>query len=162
MVRDLVLPNGMVAQVDDEDYDAVAAHNWHARRRGHVFYVRRNVRRPDGAKTKQYLHRFVMGPGRAIDHVDGNGLNNQKSNLRFATDSQNQANRHHLPPTKSSRFRGVTYHRGINRWQASIKVRGQSIYLGCFESETDAAAAYDRAALTHFGEFARTNLGGAA
>ena len=155
------LTQGKVAIVDDEDADRVlAAGEWTAWWSGTRWYAARKV----GVKRNQrtvFLHRFLLGlspDDPQVDHVDGDGLNNQRSNLRLATDSQNHANmsKPKRAYPQSSRFKGVTLVRG-KRWQAYIQVRGRRIHLGVFDTEEEAAAAYDAAAREHFGEFARTN-----
>jgi hypothetical protein len=91
---------------------------------------------------------------KGIDHVDGDGLNNQKRNLRKATPTQNGGNR--VIQKHSSKFKGVTWWKKPKKWVACIRFNTR-IHLGYFESETDAAKAYDAAALKLFGDFALTN-----
>lgn len=104
------------------------------------------------------LHRLVLGvddPTIIVDHVDRDGLNNRRRNLRAATKSQNAAN---VAPRSgcSSAYKGVD--RRGNRWRARVMLSGRYVHLGLFERERDAAAAYDHAVLEHFGEFAVTNV----
>jgi hypothetical protein len=101
---------------------------------------------------------MVMGSKKVIDHIDGNGLNNQLINLRFCTQSQNNANAflNKSSDKFSSKFRGVT--KQYNKYKASIMKDGRAYHLGTFNSETAAAKAYDRKAKEFFGEFARLNF----
>jgi hypothetical protein len=91
-----------------------------------------------------------------VDHINGDGLDNRKSNLRLATRAQNGCN---LRPQqgKSSRFKGVAWH-VCGKWRAHISPNRTQIALGLFDDEIDAALAYDMAALAQFGEFARPNF----
>lgn len=169
-MKQVPLSHGFVATVDDDDFDAVSVFRWRvatiSRKDGTKFhYAIRTINRRDGAqriKTTQTMHQFLLPSNLMIDHADGDGLNNQRNNIRLATNSLNQANRKHLPLNGSSQYRGVTFHKNCNRWQASIKVNQKSIYLGVFINEIDAAHAYNEAALIHFGEFANLNEIGAA
>jgi len=90
----------------------------------------------------------------SIDHVDGNGLNNQKANLRVASHAENCANRR-INRNNTSGFKGVSKNK--ERWQAYIRVAYRQIHLGYFDTPEEAAEAYDRAAIAYFGEFAKTN-----
>jgi hypothetical protein len=167
MVRQIPLTQGKVALVDDDDYERLSSHKWHAVavRRKHgpsVFYAARTIngRREDGSRTahREYMHRVVLGIDGVADHRDGDGLNNQRSNLRPATTSQNGANRRRGSASPSSRFKGVCWHRRCRRWQAGIRVQGQSRYIGFFTDEEEAARAYDRVAREAWGEFALVNF----
>lgn len=146
--------NGMVAVVDDADVGLVSSYRWFAERRPNgLVYARASSPRRLG---RPYMHRLILGPGagRHSDHVDGNGLNNRRSNLRPATVAQNiQNGRRHRDG--SSRFKGVGRRRK-GGWMAQIG----GAYLGTFADEEDAARAYDRAARDRFGEFARLNFPG--
>jgi len=104
------------------------------------------------------MHRFLMQPppGMQIDHINGDGLDNRRCNLRLATNTQNRRNgKAHSDGT--SRFKGVCWDKFRGRWRADITFENRSIHLGRFHSETDAAIAYDAAARDLFGEFARLN-----
>jgi hypothetical protein len=104
------------------------------------------------------LHRFILGAqkGQIVDHINHDGLDNRKSNLRFGTKSQNTANQR-LRTNNTTGFKGAYRWPGSNRWHSTIKVRQKLIHLGNFDSAVEAARAYDRAALEHFAEFAMTN-----
>jgi hypothetical protein len=141
--------------IDDEDADLVLSRAWGLNSDGYAF-SRINGR-------NQSAHRLVMGAGHGgnqIDHIDGNIWNNCKDNLRFASGSQNTANRHVI--RSSSGYRGVTFHRRARKWQAAIKVMGKNKHLGLHETREAAALAYDRAAREIFGEFAIPNFSEAA
>jgi len=105
------------------------------------------------------MHRFIVGcaEGLQVDHIDGNGLNNLRENLRICSNNQNQYNQR--PRTNgSSRFKGVSWHKNEKVWQATIKFNGRQTWLGQFNSEERAAMAYNEAARRMFGEFALLNI----
>lgn len=148
---------GQICLVDDEDYELVAsAGSWIARIVGRTKYAQRNIRR-DGTWTTQYLH--VLLTGWAItDHINGNGLDNRRANLRPATFRENAQNRRRNV-TSQVPYKGVRTPLGPNRgWVARIQVRGRRIWLGTYATAEAAALAYDAAARDHFGEFAALNF----
>ncbi len=105
------------------------------------------------------MHKLITGLP-ATDHRNGDGLDNQRSNLRPANAAQNNHNQR--PQVgHSSRFKGVTWHKKVRKWQAAIKVCGKTHYLGCYVSEEEAAAAYAAAALAFQGEYAYAARGAA-
>lgn len=107
------------------------------------------------------LHRIVMGNpvGLDVDHINGSRLDNTRANLRAVTRQQNMMN---MGPraNKASRFKGVGLH-AVGKWNARITAGGKNLHLGMFDSEEDAARAYDAAATQHYGQFARLNFGAA-
>lgn len=151
------LTRGYVALVDAADYVlATAPGKWHAEvtATAGLVYAKRTFKRADGRFTSLGMHFFLTG-WELIDHRNGNGLDNRRSNLRQATCAQNMQNRRPKLSSKSG-LKGV--HRDKYRWRALIRVNGRQIYLGAFRAPEEAARAYDRAALDHYGEFARTNF----
>jgi hypothetical protein len=148
-VKGIQLTRGYVALIDDEDFERVSKHRWRAHVSLHTVYARRNTKK----NGYIWLHRFILGVSQKVDHRDGNGLDNQKSNLRRATSSRNCANARKRPGI--SRFRGVT--RARDKWQAYLTKDNKRIYLGVFKDEVDAATAYNFAAEIYHGEFARFN-----
>lgn len=122
--------------VDDDDLDAVlAAGPWHRHGRDRdTFWVRRT--------DHLMLHHFLMGTppdGSLVDHRDGDGLNNQRSNLRFATHSQNAQNRKHQA-NNTSGHRGVSWHKRLNKWQVRCGTDGQRRHLGYYDDLEEAAS----------------------
>ena len=153
------LTNGKFTVVDECDA-WVMEWKWYASkdpRRG-AFYARRNVR-TNGKKSTISLHRVITGakPGQCVDHVDGNGLNNQRANLRLATTSQNAINRGPQRDNTSG-FKGVYWYKHDGKWRAQIRVNGKGYVLGCFSDPAEAARAYDIAAMELHGEFAWLNF----
>ena len=163
MSIEIPLTQGKVALVDDADAPALLAYKWCTfyRKKEDLFYAGRCISRftSQTGKTQTILmHRFLCSlelyDRRQVDHVDGNGLNNTRINLRVCTKTQNNQNRRKRKDA-TSRFKGVFLAYG--RWRAEMQANGLRLHLGTFSTEEDAALAYDRAALIHFGEFALTN-----
>lgn len=157
-MKEIQLSQGYVALIDDEDFERVSKFKWHVKVDTHTNYAARNVRE-GGKHTGLRLHRFVLGinnPKISVDHRNGNGLDCQKHNLRSCTQEQNAANRR--KQVSSSRYKGVTWFKRLGNWAVKLQAQNQSIYVGNFASELDAALAYDVAARKHFGEFANTNF----
>lgn len=149
--------NHLCAIVDAEDAERLSRFKWNAAIRGGCRHVRRAYR--DGYQVVTvYLHTEVMGTppsGMVIDHINGNGLDNRKCNLRFATPRQNMANRRSRK-TQQSGYKGVFAAR--NKWSARITCKGVREYIGIFDTPEEAARAYDEAAKIIHGEFAALNF----
>lgn len=147
---------GLVAQVDDADYERVAQHTWWPKKDYATgnFYAYTQIDR-----HTIYLHRLILRVENDVDHKDGNGLNCQKYNLRPATQGQNQGNEK-LSRNNSSGYKGVHWMDRLNPWRAQIKVNRRNQHLGFFATPEEAARAYDQAAREHFGEYARLNFPG--
>lgn len=159
-MRQIPLTRGKVAVVDDTDYEWLNQWKWNAhKRRNKNGIVRWYAVRPKILNGKQItiqMHCLLLPTAIEVDHIDTDGLNNTRSNLRPATRAQNQMNkRKKLGGT--SQFKGVDFHEGI--WRARIYLSSSgSKYLGAFHNEVEAAMAYDAAARHYFGEFARPNF----
>lgn len=148
--------------VDETDVERVRQFSWHVsynKGRGPAScYARRKIHRTaEGLRpTAQCVHRFLLDPpaNMQIDHINGNPLDNRRSNLRVCSASQNMANR---PRRLSSGFRGVRLIRG-KYWAARITYQNKGIHIGCYPTADDAARGYDAKALELFGEFATLNF----
>jgi hypothetical protein len=155
MTREIQLSRGLVALVDDTDYErAIAAGKWYAQSGWRTFYATRNVQRAGGSRTKLLLHMFLTGWS-YVDHINGDGLDNRQTNLRPATHAENARNRR-MHSDNASGFKGVFADR--RRWRAGIVTNGARRDLGCWGTAEEAARAYDSAAREFHGEFARLNF----
>jgi hypothetical protein len=160
-MKEIQLTQGKVTLVDDEDFEMLNSFNWYAHKHRSTFYARRNDH-SNGRHKNVKMHRLILGitdPNIIIDHRDTNGLNNQRSNLRVCSNSQNQANR---PKRKHSVsvYKGVTTGQTKRKetWRAQIKKGDKVIGLGSFNTQEEAAKAYDKAAIEVHGEFANLNF----
>lgn len=145
--------------VDDEDYEYLNQFKWRILICGtktKSIYVQSEIVKSNKKKTVT-MHKFLLGDklGYFIDHIDHNGLNNQKYNLRFSTRSQNGANRR---PSGFSKYLGVHFDKYRNTWRASITFNKKTYKLGRFETEIEAAIAYDKKAREFHGQFANLNF----
>lgn len=147
-MKTIPLTRGMVALVDDEDYAELAPHRWYAQRGRNTWYA---ARRPQNVHV--LMHQEVMG-GKGIDHIDGNGLNNQRSNLRFATQAQNSYNSR-LSRRNTSGHTGVSWMPLRRKWQVHIQAEGKNHFLGHFATLEEAVAVRADAAAIYHGEFRR-------
>ncbi len=152
-MKKIPLTQGKFALVDDEDFSSLDMLNWFAKKSSSgVFYA---------ATTKNYktvfMHRVILNPTEnlQVDHIDGNGLNNTRANLRICTFLDNLKNKR-ISKNNKTGFKGVVIER--NKYKAQISVNGRSINLGRFITAGEAASAYDKAALKYFGEFASLNF----
>jgi len=143
------------AIVDPDDYQKLSQHHWQL--------LEGESKKCYAACLENrkivYMHRVIMNApkGKLVDHRNGEGLDNTKRNLRFATPSQNCCNRTRTK-SGSSKYRGVRYHKKKGKWEATICYNGIYKHLGTFENEEDAARAYDEAAKIYHGEFAVLNF----
>lgn len=161
-MKEIKLTQGLTTQVDDDDFDYLNQWNWYAHKDSNTFYVDRVVWTNKSCKTIK-MHRIIMNTtdGVQVDHRDHNGLNNQKSNLRNCTISENNRN---SCAFGRSKYRGVSYTSCIKNGKryeyitASIKVNKKHIGLGVFKTEEAAARAYDEKAKELHGEFANLNF----
>lgn len=156
MTQKIFLTQNQEALVDDEDYERVSQHKWYAGKIRNTYYAMHGIQKPDGHWTTEYMHNLITGYPQT-DHKNGNGLDNQKKNLRLASDADNQHN-YRLPRNNTSGYKGVNWDKRDNKWRARITVNGKQRTIGRYDDIIEAARAYDEAARNHFGEFARTNL----
>lgn len=156
------LGRGLVAKIDDADWDSVIQHRWFACKNDHktlpaTWYAAATVKDGSGKGRTVSMHQFLMKPpaGMAVDHQDHDGLNNQRSNLRLCTASENQINRRYKPGPLP---RGVFKVKGRDTYGAQIRKNGVKYYGGfCHKTPQEAAHAYNRLAIEHHGDFAVLN-----
>ena len=156
-MKQIPLTQGKFALVDNEDYNWLNQWKWGANKGGNTYYA---IRNSSGKLTKRktiLMHREILKALKEMecDHINHNGLDNRRLNLRLATKSQNAKNRISYGVSKDL---GVYFHIMSGKWEAKIKSNKQSIYLGLYKKETDAAKAYNKAALKYHGEFANLNV----
>lgn len=154
-MKEIQLGRGYVALVDDEDYERVNAHKWYIfnPQLSKTTYAQRNAR-PVGL-----MHRFILDApeGTRVDHVDGNGLNNVRSNLRLASHADNMRNRRKAV-NNTSGYIGVYWDKHKSKWRARVRVNNKNNHIGYFDDLVLAAKARDTAALDLHGEFAVLNF----
>ena len=139
-MKEIPLTRGYYAIVDDNDFDALSIHKWYCLTVRNICYAVRSVGKHK-QQTHLYMHRVIMNPpeNMEIDHLDGNGLNNSRSNLKVSTHRENTQNRHHV---KTSRYVGVHWHKHSKRWYSQIMIGGVQVQLGSFRDELSAYNAY--------------------
>ncbi len=153
---EIELTRGLTAIVDECDAEKLSTNSWCAlkTRRENLFYAVARIN-----KKFCYMHHVILGSTNQVDHINGNGLDNRRENLRLVTNAQNQMNKKKWRNKCSSKHKGVAF-RAKGRaksWYAYINLNGKQTSLGYFDSEISAAHAYNKAASKHFGEFARLN-----
>ena len=148
------------ALVDDEDFEYLNQFKWRPVKAGNTFYAKRHLY-TNGKRTTITMHREILGTKNkliCIDHINCNGLNNQRKNLRTCTRQQNQMNRAKANKNSTSKYKGVCWDKSRTNWMSTIHINRIQINLGRFNNEIDAAKAYDKAAKELFGEFANLNF----
>ena len=154
-MKEIILTQGYVALVDDIDYERVNKYKWYVHKSGskNVLYARARI-----CGKQILMHRMILNlnKGQFTDHVSGDGLNNQKSNLRLCSITQNAQNKKSHKKS-SSQFKGVSWRKKEKCWKSNIMVNGKAISLGYHRDEKEAAKAYNVAAIRYHGEFASLN-----
>jgi hypothetical protein len=165
-VIQIPLTRGYTAIVSLQDAD-LARFKWSTRINGkytaYAAHLRKDPTHPRG-QSLLLLHRVILErvlnrklvKGEIVDHINGDGLDNRRENLRLATYNQNTLNSK-IQSRNTSGYRGVSWRKCANKWIAKIVVNGKNLYLGLFTDKHQAAVAYNKAALEHYGEFARLN-----
>jgi len=155
-MKKIHLTQGKVAIVDESDFEHLSKFKWFAVE-CHInkFYAARKEN-----KKNLYMHREILGlEGKQVhcDHINGDSLDNRRTNIRACTPSENGRNRT-LPSNNTSGFKGVSHYKNFGKWGARIKIYGKPKHLGIFDDPEKAAKAYDAAAVLIHGEFAKTNF----
>lgn len=143
---------GNYAIIDDDDYEKISEYRWTAWRHRNTIYAVSG-----GGMIK--IHRVILGVDYRnvfVDHIDGNGLNNQKTNLRLCTNKENIRNSK-IQTNNTTGFKGVSYHKQTGKYRARIKVSGKEVHIGLYDTSMEAADNYNKMALACFGVFARLN-----
>lgn len=166
-MKEIPLTQGLVALVDDEDFDRLSRFKWFASRYHNQWYAMRNAGVAEMRRVRKIrMHREVLGLPNGdvveVDHRNLNGLDNRKGNLRAASRGQNSRNipkrELHMGQPPSSRYKGIYLAKHCGLWRARISLNRKLVQLGYFSSEMAAAQAYDEAALKYHGEFACLNF----
>jgi hypothetical protein len=153
-MKEISISKGYVALVDDEDFEWLSERPWSAQVHKYSVYAVSNTLGSTSTRKRLRMHRLLVPWAKFVDHKDGNGLNNQKYNLRPCTWAQNMQNKR---PSGMSGLKGVSWRQRDKLWVAIIKVEGKVLYLGCGKDKYEVASKYDTAATKYFGEFALTN-----
>jgi hypothetical protein len=155
-ICEMVLSNGKAVIIDASDFDLVKS--WSAWQHRNTWYARTNIALPNGKHTGILMHRLILGLEGDYegDHINGDGLDNRRCNLRRASSKQNRYNQG-VYPSSVSGYRGVSWCKPCQKWRARINVDGKEISLGVHETREQAALAYNVAATKFYGEFARLN-----
>lgn len=149
------LTRGKYAIVDRDDYERLSQNKWLALKSGNTFYASRHP----ANKCVIWMHREILNTpiGFFTDHINRNGIDNRKSNLRICSKAENCHNQKYRKNNKS-RFKGVCFHKASGKWQSQIMINYKTIHLGIFSNEVDAAREYDIKSKELHGQFAYTNF----
>lgn len=163
-ITTIKLTQGKVAVIDQSDYALVFNYKWHYRKDKKGGYAVHSTHRPGKNPGAIRMHRLIIGAkvDENVDHINGNKLDNRRKNLRIATKSQNAVNRPKFIKNATSKYKGVHWYRSYVKgktphWRAEIRFHRKAIRLGRFETEKEAAIAYNKKAVELFGKFAYLN-----
>lgn len=163
-MRKIRLTSGKYTLVDDENYKALSKFNWYfaRQRKENSGYAVRNGPRVGGKRLYMIsMHREILGlkyqDKKQCDHINGNGLDNRRENLRICTAQQNSCNQK-IRKNNTSGYKGVHWDRSRMLWRTTIKINRKLIFLGRFKNRIKAAKAYNKAAKQLFGNFANLNI----
>jgi hypothetical protein len=155
-MKRIKLTQGKQAIVDNNDYGKISTFKWNVAEQKCTSYASRAIK-VNGKWTTQYMHRLIMDApvGMDVDHINRNGIDNRKENMRICTRSQNLQWKR---PTGASGYKGVYWCKNKKKWRVQIKVDDKRMSLGSYSNKIDAAKAYDTAAKIAHGEFAYINI----
>jgi len=161
---------------DECDIELIESHNWQIKKCVNTFYAQAHIPHPDGGwyiracsktgkikrgrrRTTLKLHRLIMKPskGMMVDHINGDGLDNRRENLRVCTHAENQRNARRRNDNKSG-SKGVSWNKNAKKWRSQIRHEGKVRHIGLFESREEAARAWDAKAKEYHGKYAQLNF----
>ena len=156
MSKEIPLSQGKFALVNDKDFEELNKYKWHAQKHLHTFYAKRGKTKTN--PRQPFMHRFILRTpdNMDTDHIDGNGLNNQRNNLRICTHSENMSNIR-VNKLNSSGYGGVYLNKKSGKYYAQLRFNGNRIFIGSFSSPREAAKAYNKKAKELRGDFAQLN-----
>lgn len=161
-MKKIHLTRGFIAIVDDEDYERLIKYKWqYCPSHNKKIYAKRGSLKGEFSERRTiYMHKQILNhtnSSEQIDHINNNGLDNRKENLRICKPKENCRNRSKGKSIKTSSFKGVFFRKERKTWTASIRVDNKLIYLGSSYSEVEAAKIYNAGAIKYFGKFAKLN-----
>lgn len=157
-MRKIKLTQGYYSIISDIDFELISKYKWYVRIAKNTCYAVTNIN-----KVTVQMHRFIMKPSKKfmIDHINGNGLDNRRINLRICTRSQNLMNSNKPKNAKTSKYKGVSLNKQSKNhkkiWRSEIRLNKKGILIGYFKTEIEAAKAYNKKAKELFGQFAKLN-----
>lgn len=159
-IKYIELSQNQITVVDADLFEDLNKYKWYADHDCNTFYARRTYKNKEGKICRTRMHRLIMGvtdPTILVDHINGNGLDNRRSNLRIVNRAQNCYNRT-VNKGSTSKYKGVHWDKSRNKWRAKLQLNGKCIHIGYYDSEKEAAVEYNKMAVRRFGDFARLNV----
>lgn len=157
MVKEILLQNGIVAMVDDEDYERCMEHTWSLGATSRTLWTVSTTINSEMISLQRFLLGLVKGDGKEISFLDKNRLNYQKNNLIIG-DSKLKIIRRRGHSNSSSKYKGVSWSKRLSKWEVTITYNRKRNHLGFYKDEDEAAKIYNAAALKFFGENAYQNI----
>lgn len=159
-MKKIKLTKNKYALVDDEDYNRINKYKWYTLKTKTNYYAMRDNR--NSKRTKGFvigMHREIINcpKNKEVDHIDHNGLNNQKSNLRICTEKQNHYNCRLQKTNNTSGYKGVSWNKDHNKWRVRINKNNKEILIGRYDNKINAINAYNKAAKKYYGKFVCLN-----
>lgn len=156
-MKQIMLTQDKIAIIDDDDFERLNHYKWHAWWSGYGWYVKRSNKNHHINRESTLIHREIMNAPKnvQVDHINGDGLDNRKENLRFVTNQQNAFNKKSAHKNNKLGIKGVCWNKERKKFEAQIMLNYKRIHLGRFNVLGDADSAYRKAEEKHFGEFAR-------
>ena len=153
------LSRGIFALIDESDLPLIEKHKWHVNKSPYNIHAATNIKQENKQWKLFKMHRFILNAPKEmqVDHINHDGLDNRRENLRLCTPSQNSANRR-ARKNGTSKFRGVSWHKVDRKWMVALAKEGRIEYVGRFENEIEAAKAYNTKAIELHGAFAHLNI----